>query len=201
MDKKYLIKCSTEIKDMWEQGLIKCPIHLCGGNEEQLINIFDNIKYSDYVISTHRNMYHYLLKGGNFDVYKQKILSRDNAGSMALNEPTINFYSTGIVGGGCAVACGIAVALKRKNSTSRVICFVGDGATDTGHFHEAIRYSISFDLPILFIVENNDRSVESTNNDRWGTGGNSHFYYGDKLICYDYVPTYPHVGSGKFVHF
>ena len=63
--KTKLMNFEKSIADDFERGKINCPLHLCGGNEDQLIEIFKDIDEEDYVFSTHRNHYHYLLKGGS----------------------------------------------------------------------------------------------------------------------------------------
>ena len=63
INKKFLIQFEEEIKDLYERGKIKSPIHLSGNNEDQLIKIFRKIKKNDWVISTWRSHYHALLHG------------------------------------------------------------------------------------------------------------------------------------------
>jgi hypothetical protein len=102
-----------------------------------------------------------------------------------------NFFVSAIIGGTPAIAAGIAWALKRKGSTQKVWCFVGDGTEDNGHLSEAVRYVEGFDLPCKFIIESNDRSCEASNEDRWGKTAHPE-YNSDYVIKYHYEPTYPH---------
>lgn len=188
----------------FEAGLYKCPVHLSGGNERELIDIFKSIKKSDYVFATHRNHYHYLLKGGSPEELllemsgSEDAINKGQARSMNICDPSINFYATAIVGGGCAIAVGVALALKKKKSKAKVYCFCGDGAEDSGHFVEAVRFGLSRNLPLVFILEDNDYSTDSTKEDRW---------HGYQLISsrniyrYRYTRIYPHVGIGKHVTF
>ena len=60
MDKQYLIDFETEVKETYEAGNIKAPVHLCGGNEEQLIQIFEKVDKDDWVFCSWRNHYHAL---------------------------------------------------------------------------------------------------------------------------------------------
>jgi len=198
MDEKQLIGFENRIIRLWEARKIKTPIHLSGGNEKQLIKIFKDINREDYVFSTHRSYYHYLLKGGTEDNLEKKIL---NGESMSIIDKDLKFYSSSIVTGTAAIATGVALALKRKGSKNKVWCFIGDGAVDEGHFYEAYRYSCCNNLPIKFVVEDNDRSVETTIKERWGN--NKRYLVGDKkhLVYYKYKPTYPHVGDGKWIKF
>jgi TPP-dependent pyruvate/acetoin dehydrogenase alpha subunit len=73
MNKQDLIDFELRIKALFEQGKLPYLIHLCGGNEDQLIEIFKDIKPDDWIFSSHRSHYHYLLAGGDSDVLEQMI--------------------------------------------------------------------------------------------------------------------------------
>ncbi len=189
---------------LFEMGKARCPIHLCGGNEEQLLALFDNIKAKDYVFSTHRNHYHYLLKGGSQRKLLDEIIGlptgvcKGEGRSMNVYDPSINFYTSAIVGGSCAIAVGVALSLRKRRVHSHVWCFIGDGAEDQGHFTEAARFAHCRRLPITFIIEDNNRSVDSTRADRWKNFAGINF---PNILRYSYERIYPHVGIGKFVTF
>jgi hypothetical protein len=102
-----------------------------------------------------------------------------------------NFFCSAIIGGTPAIAAGIAWALKRKGSKQKVWCFVGDGTEDNGHLYEAIRYVDGWDLPCTFVIENNDRSVEASNSERWGKSAD-YEWNSPSVIKYKYEITYPH---------
>jgi pyruvate dehydrogenase E1 component alpha subunit len=192
MRKKYtkeeLIEFENEIGDLYLDNKLPFLFHLSGGNESELIKIFEDIKDGDWVISNHRNHYHALLHGIDPEVLKDRIL---NGRSMFIYDKSRKFFCSAIIGGTPAIAAGIAWALKRKNSPNKVWCFIGDGTEDSGHTYEAIRYVDGFDLPCTFVIECNNRSVESTNSDRWGK---SHTYNwnSNSVIKYNYEITYPH---------
>jgi len=183
--------------------MIKVPIHLSGGNEKELLQIFKKIDPEDYVFSTHRNHYHYLLHTGDVRGLHDEILGKDSgvcsgrSGSMHTINVAKRFYSSGIVAGCVAIACGVSLALKMNKSTKKVWCFIGDGAADEGWFHEALTYARCNSLPITYILEDNNRSVCSSKVERW----NSHIDYSinPHLIVYEYTPTWPHAGIGEFV--
>lgn len=179
--KDITVKCLTMFEDkiatLFEQKRIQVPIHLCGSTnrkyEKWLISLFKRVKEGDYLFSTHRNHYHYLLKTGNLEGLMKEILQVDGGicegygGSMHIIDREHNFFASGIVAGCVSIAVGVAWALKQKKSKAKVWCFVGDGATDSGWFFEALRYATNFDLPIVFVIEDNDRSVCTPNNGRW----------------------------------
>ncbi len=185
-----LIAFEKRIVDLFEDAKIPYPIHLSGGNEKQLIEIFKKITPGDYVFSTHRNHYHYLLAGGSAEDLEKKILE---GRSMHVFDKRINFLTSAIVAGTAAIAAGVALALKKKNSKKKVWCFLGDGAEDEGHFYEAVRYVDGHDLPCTFIIEDNDRSVETPKSVRYGR---SEMKWPGCVIRYRFKPLYPHVGTG-----
>jgi TPP-dependent pyruvate/acetoin dehydrogenase alpha subunit len=190
-----LVEFENSIVELWESAKIAYPVHFSGGNEKQLIKIFHNINPEDYVLSTHRGHYHYLLKSGSPENLMKMIMRGD---SMHLFDKSINFMTSSIVAGMPAIAAGIAKAIKDKNQKKRVWCFIGDGAEDEGHFYEAVRYVDGHDLPCRFVIEDNDRSVETPKNERYGK---SEMKWPGCVIKYTYDAKYPHVGTGKYINF
>jgi len=186
--KEELIAFEDRIGDLYLDNKLPFLFHLSGGNEDQLIEIFKDIKEGDYVISNHRSHYHALLHGIPPKVVEQRIL---DGRSMFIYDRERNFFCSAIIGGTPAIAAGIAWALKRKGSDKKVWCFIGDGTEDSGHTYEAVRYVDGFDLPCTFIVENNNRSVESTNEERWGKTAD-YQWNTPSIIKYHYDITYPH---------
>ncbi len=183
-----LIAFENLIGDLYLDNKLPFLFHLSGGNEKELISIFKNIKDGDYVISNHRNHYHALLHGIPPKVVEDRIL---NGRSMFIYDRERNFFCSAIIGGTPAIAAGIAWALKRKGSKSKVWCFVGDGTEDNGHLYEAIRYVDGWELPCTFVIENNDRSVEASNSERWGKTGD-YVWNSPSVLKYKYKITYPH---------
>jgi pyruvate dehydrogenase E1 component alpha subunit len=186
--KEELIAFENRIGDLYLDNKLPFLFHLSGGNEDALIDIFKNIKEGDYVISNHRSHYHALLHGIEPEVVEDRIL---NGRSMFIYDREKNFFCSAIIGGTPAIAAGIAWALKRKGSDQRVWCFIGDGTEDSGHTYEAVRYVDGFDLPCTFVIENNNRSVESTNEERWGKTAD-YIWSSPSVIKYYYDVTYPH---------
>jgi hypothetical protein len=182
-----------KIAEHHDAGRLPFALHLPGGNEEQLIDIFSNINEGDYVLSTHRNMYHALLHGLPPEEVEDKIL---NGRSMFMFDRERNFYVSAIIGGPVAIAVGIAWALKRKGSDQRVWCFLGDGTEDTGHFAEAVRYVNGFDLPCTFIIEDDRMAVEAPKERRWGTSED--LEWPSCVIRYHYTKSRPHIRTGNF---
>lgn len=204
-----LIKFEEEIADLFESGKIKAPVHLRDGNEQILFDIFNNLKVTkqDYVYSTWASHLHALLKGVPKEEVRKDILE---GRSITLHYPDHNFFSSAIVGGISPIATGTAMALKKQSKENRVYCFLGDMAFRTGISHESIMYSISKDLPITFIIEDNGKSVGTPTEDCWGkvkTKSLFRFYKNlasqsdADIIYYKYQISYPHSGTGVFVEF
>lgn len=191
LSKKDLIDFEKGIAERFDNGEIPYLIHLSGGNEDILINIFKDISEGDYIFSTHRSHYHYLLRGGAPEDLEEKIL---NGKSMYVFNRDFNFFSSSIVASIPSIAAGVAWALKRKGSSKKVWCFIGDGAEEEGHFYEAVSYVDGWNLPCTFIIEDNDRSVSSCKKER---RGDCKFLWPKCVISYNYVPIYPHGGTGS----
>jgi pyruvate dehydrogenase E1 component alpha subunit len=198
MDKEQLIAFETDIADCFNNAMIKAPVHLYDGNEEQMINIFKNVKKEDWVFCTWRSHYQCLLKGVPQEQVKQDIL---DGKSITLCYPEYNIYSSAIVTGNIPIATGTALDIKRKGGTNHVWCFVGDMTSETGTFFENWKYAINHDLPITFIIENNGKSVCTETNKVWNT--NELFFSKEtrKIIYYEYQTKYPHAGAGKRIQF
>jgi TPP-dependent pyruvate/acetoin dehydrogenase alpha subunit len=194
-----LINFEKEIANLFNQKKIKAPIHLYYGNEKQIINVFKKIKKNDWIFCSWRSHYQCLLKG----VPKKKIVkSILDGNSIALCFPEHKIFSSAIVGGTLPVAIGVAFAQKLRKNKDKVFCFIGDMTSETGIAHECIKYAINFNLPINFIIEDNNLSVCTNTRITWGqkklTYENNK---NKKIIYYKYKNKYPHAGSGKRIQF
>jgi pyruvate dehydrogenase E1 component alpha subunit len=200
--KKYteqeLIDFETEIGESFNEGMIKAPIHLYFGNEKEMINIFQNVNDEDWVFCTWRSHYQCLLKGVPTEQLKTDILKGK---SITLCYPEYNIYSSAIVTGSIPIAVGVALDKKRKQESGHVWCFVGDMASETGTFFENWKYAVNHDLPITFVVEDNNKSVCTETRKVWNC---EKLYFEDskpKVIYYKYESKYPHAGAGKRIQF
>jgi pyruvate dehydrogenase E1 component alpha subunit len=192
--KEELISFETEVKERYESGEILAPVHLSKDNEDELIEIFQYVHPDDWVFSAWRNHYHALLHG--FD--RQQLMDDIVAGrSMATSSNVNKFYSSAIVGGIIPIALGTAMALKKKNSDNKVWCFIGDMTFETGVFHESYKYAKNFELPIQFVVEDNNLSVHTPTDAAWGVRQE----VPEDVVYYRYENGYPHHGTGAWVNF
>lgn len=193
MTEEELIAFEEEIKNIFLEGIIRAPVHLSGGNEEPLIEIFKQVRKGDWCFSTHRSHFHALLKGVPPEKVKAEILAGH---SIHLNFKEYNFFTSAIVGGCLPIALGVAMAIKMKGEGRHVWCLVGDMAAETGVFHECTKYAARNNLPITFVVEDNGLSTNTPTQDTWGLGkGSPH------IIRYKYERQFPHINVGEFVVF
>lgn len=190
-----LIDFELRIKKAYEEGKIKAPIHLSKGNEKELIDIFQYVHPDDWVFSSWRNHYHALLHGYPEEKLYDWIVS---GGSMSTNYTKPNIYSSAIVGGTIPIALGAAKGLKLKNSERRVWCFIGDMTFETGIFYEAHKYATNFNLPLQFVVEDNNMSTNTPTDVTWNGIKRE---VPDNVIYYSYKREYPHHGTGSWILF
>ena len=191
VDKQYLINFEKEIKELYEAGKIHSPIHLSGGNEDQLIEIFKEVKEKDWVFTTWRSHYHALLKSKDPEWLKNEILEDR---SIHTNSSKYKVFSSAIVGGILPIALGTAMGIKRKKSNEHVWCFVGCMTSEMGSFSECTKYAGGNDLPITFVIEDNGIGVYTPTKEVWKKGI-------PNIIKYEYERVYPHYGIGKWVDF
>ena len=189
-----LIDFETRVKEKYEKGEIGGPIHLSKNNEKELIEIFQYIHQEDWVFVPWRNHYQALLHGVDQDKLFNSI---SDGNSMHTNNVKPNFYSSSIVGGIIPLALGAAMALKEQKSYKRVWCFVGDMTMETGIFHEAYKYAKNFNLPLNWVIEDNNMSVHTPTDLAWK---NKQEVPKD-VIYYSYEMGYPHHGTGNWVNF
>ena len=196
---KDLVNFEDRVADAFNSGLIKAPVHLYHGNENQMIEVFGDVKEQDWIMCSWRSHYQCLLKGVPEDVLYRDILA---GRSISLCYPKEQIFSSAIVGGSISIATGIALSISKKGGSNRVHCFVGDMTAETGIAHECIKYSENFDLPIRFIVEDNRKSVCTDTYEAWGMSASSYSEYdGSKVVYYQYETRYPHAGAGERVQF
>jgi len=198
IDVDCLINFEQEVISEYKKGETYGPVHLSGGNEEQLLEIFKNIKDNDWVFSTHRSHYHAYLKSKNRKWVMNEVIK--NANSSHINSKKYKFFTSAIVGGIIPIALGVAMGIKMKNKSDHVWCFVGDMAAEMGCFEEAWKYALGEKLPITFIIEDNDLGCNTPVNEVWKLRGkNSEGYL--KIIYYKYIRKYPHYGIGEWITF
>ncbi len=200
LSKQDLIDFENSIAALYEEGKIRSPVHLRGGNETILIDIFKIIRPQDRICTTWSSHLECLLHNVPKEELTESIL---NNKSITLCFAKYKVISSAIVGGICSIACGFALAAKLKNIDEVTYCFIGDMTFLTGAAQEIIRYSDNHNLPIKFIVADNGLSVKTPTKTVWNLQEDdiskicSQFR---NVIYYKYKNTWPHSGINKFVN-
>lgn len=199
MNVKELIAFEDTVAEYFNAAKIRAPVHLYSNNEKHLIDIFKGIRSQDWVFCSWRSHYQCLLKGVPADLVMQRIVEGK---SIALCFPEYNVYSSAIVGGVLPISVGTAVSIKRRKKDAKVFCFLGDMTSETGIAHECIKYSQNWNLPIHFVVEDNNLSVMTDTREVWNTDVLEYEKHQSKfLTSYKYKNKYPHAGAGTRVQF
>lgn len=188
-----LMAFEDRVRQQWEAGELPSLVHLCGGNEEKLLQIFEDIRPQDWVFVSHRAHYHALLKGVPED--ELEMLIRADR-SMFIFDSERRIYQSAILGGCCGIATGVARGIADNGEDAYVHCFLGDGAADNGHLYEALLYATGHRLPITFWIEDNNRQVDTTIEARRGPHWLDFVMEAPCLRRYQYEPRWPHAGSG-----
>jgi len=187
------------IKDQYAAAKVRGVVHLSGGNEKELLEIFQYVNPKDWVFSTWRNHYHALLHGVPPEELNEMIIK--NKKSMSVHHRSPDFYASSIVGGATPIGIGVAEALKRSGNPEnrKVWIFVGDMTSETGIFHEAYKYATNHNLPVQFVIEDNNQSTNTPTDEVWGKKTN--WKEKENIIYYTYERIYPHHGCGIWVSF
>jgi len=137
-------------------------IHLSIGQEATAVGACFALRPGDTITSTHRGHGHMLAKGADLEGMLAEIygkatgLCQGKGGSMHVTDARVGALgANGIVGASLVIAAGAALAARQQGTESVCLAFCGDGATNQGMFHEALNFAAVFDLPALFVVENN----------------------------------------------
>ena len=149
-------------QQVYVEGKIGGFLHLYIGQEAIACGIMSLLHKDDYFIGAYRDHGYTLARGADPKPLMAELMgratgiSRGKGGSMHFYDvPNGNFGGDGIGGGHIVVAAGMGYAIRLRGSEQCVVCFFGDGAINEGAFHEALNVSSLWDLPVVFVVENN----------------------------------------------
>lgn len=151
---------------------MRCPVHLCIGQESVAAALSNLLKPSDYMFSHHRSHGYYLAKKAPMRELLAEIYGRETganggkAGSQDISMSAVNFYSGAILAGSVAIAVGTGLAIQLKETEDVAIAGFGEGASDEGIFWEAINYAALRRLPVIFVCENNGYATYSHSSKR-----------------------------------
>ena len=145
-----------------KEGLVKGAIHPSIGQEAVAVGVCGNLERDDVLLSTHRGHGHTMVKGAvpvemMCELFgKQGGICKGKGGSMHIADFRVGMLGAiGVVGANISIAAGAAHAIKLKKTSQIVCCIFGDGAINRGPFLEGLNWAGVFDLPILFVCEDN----------------------------------------------
>ncbi|MFL2128623.1 thiamine pyrophosphate-dependent dehydrogenase E1 component subunit alpha [Ruoffia sp. FAM 26255] len=150
------------VRRFFAQGLIPGFVHLYAGEEAVATGICAHLTDDDYITSTHRGHGHCIAKGGDLNGMMAEIfgketgLGKGKGGSMHIADVDKGILgANGMVGAGFGLATGAGMKIKYKKEDNVAVCFFGDGASNEGLFHECLNMASIWNLPIIFVCENN----------------------------------------------
>jgi len=154
------------VAELYKEGLIPGLAHPYIGQEAVAAGVCAALEKGDLIVSNHRGHGHSIAKGVSEQAIFSELMGKDTGmclglgGSMHSTDLQAGVvFSTAIVGGGIPLSVGVALALKMDKKANCVVCFFGDGATNTGAFHEALNLAAVWKLPVVFVCENNQYAV------------------------------------------
>jgi len=155
-------KFEEKVSEVWAQGEIPGLVHLYIGQEAVATGACAALRNDDYVISTHRGHGHCIAKGADLKKMMAELLGRatgycrGKGGSMHICVPEIGIVGcSGIAGAGIPIAVGVGLSIQVRGTDQVCVCFFGEGASNTGAFHEGINMAAVWNLPVVFVCENN----------------------------------------------
>ncbi|MEM9358938.1 MAG: thiamine pyrophosphate-dependent dehydrogenase E1 component subunit alpha [Pseudomonadota bacterium] len=151
-----------------EDELVLGAIHLSIGQEAVAAGVMEPLRKDDYITSTHRGHGHTLAKGADSSAMMKELLGREGGccggkgGSMHIADFDVGMLgANGVVAANLTIAAGAAHGVKILGGDQVTVCFFGDGAINRGPFLEGINWAGVFDLPILFVCEDNRYSAST----------------------------------------
>ena len=152
-----------QVSKLYARNKLPGFVHLYIGQEAVAVGVCSNLRDNDYITSTHRGHGHTIAKGGDVNRMMAELYGKvtgyckGKGGSMHITDMQIGMLgANGIVAGGIPIAVGAAYGAARIRKTDQVVAaFFGDGATGEGPFWEGINITQAWDLPVIFVCENN----------------------------------------------
>ena len=161
-------------------ALVRGPLHLSTGQEAVAAGVCANLTREDLLTSTHRGHGHTLAKGADVNRMMAELYGRatgtnkGKGGSMHIADFSVGMLgANGVVAAGMPIAVGAAHALKIRKRPEIVACFFGDGAVNRGPFLEALNWAVVYQLPVLFVCEDNRISATTPTGPMTGGAGAS----------------------------
>ena len=155
--------------DLFQEGVVKGTAHSYVGEEAIASAVGSILRDDDYMASNHRGHGHCIAKGAKLDRMMAELMGRDTGychglgGSMHIADMNLNILgANGIVGAAMPLSTGTALAAKQRGTDQVVVAFFGDGGSNQGIFHESLNLASVWNLPVLFICENNQYALSTS---------------------------------------
>jgi pyruvate dehydrogenase E1 component alpha subunit len=153
-------------EELYGLGRVHGTMHLSIGQEAVAVGVCEALRPDDYILSTHRGHGHCLAKGADVRRMMAEFLGKETGycrgrgGSMHIADVEGgNLGANGIVGGGLPIATGVGLSIQVRGSGQVCVAFFGDGAANEGAFHESVNLASIWDLPVVFVCENNQYAM------------------------------------------
>jgi len=150
------------VNQLFLEGRMPGTLHLYIGQEACAVGVCEALRPEDWITSTHRPHGHAIAKGVSLEAMMAELFGKTTGcaggygGSMHTGDPAVGALTAiAIVGGNVPVATGLALGFRLRRTDQVVACFLGDGATNEGAFHEGVNMAAIWDLPVVFVCENN----------------------------------------------
>lgn len=157
------------VEDLYGRGMMHGTMHLSIGQEAVPVGVCSALEEGDQITSTHRGHGHCIARGADLGRMMAELLAKDNGycrgrgGSMHIADvATGNLGANGIVAGGVPIAAGAGLTNRLTGNGRVAVCFHGDGAVGEGAWHEALTLASMWDLPVVFICENNQYGMSKS---------------------------------------
>ncbi len=166
------IRFFEEMADkLYALGKVHGTMHLSAGQEGVAVGTGFAVKRSDFMLNHHRGHGHFIASGADLGKMMAEFLGKDTGycrgrgGSMHIADVTANnLGANGIVGGSLQLAAGVGIAIKHRKTDQLVLTLFGDGAANEGIFHESLNMARIWNLPILYLCENNQYGMSANVN-------------------------------------
>ncbi len=157
------------VVELFQAGLVKGTAHSYAGEEAIAVGACAHLRQDDYVASYHRGHGHCIAKGAKTDRMMAELMGRATGycqglgGSMHVADMERNILgANGIVGAAMPLSVGAGLAIQLRGGDQVVIAFFGDGANNQGIFHESLNLAAVWQLPVLFVCENNQYALSTS---------------------------------------
>ena len=154
------------IKALYAEQEMRCPTHFSIGQEAVAVGVCAHLRREELITSAHRSHAHYLAKGGDLEAMLAELYGKatgcaaGKGGSMHLIDQSVGFLgAVPLVGSTIAIGVGAAMSSVLQGEPLLTVIFFGDGATETGVFHESLNFAAVHKLPVVMVCENNLYSV------------------------------------------